>query len=108
MTTNNDDATENPGEGLRIAIADGVAVLTLDRPSQRNAISGDNAWAYAKFFRDATTNPDVRAIVVTSTGKDFSTGGGPNKKPEPPARTTIDYRFASTPHIEMFRAMWEV
>jgi 2-(1,2-epoxy-1,2-dihydrophenyl)acetyl-CoA isomerase len=95
-------------EGLSIAIADGIAVLTLDRPSHRNAIDEDSAREYAEFFRNATTNPDVRAIVVTSTGRDFSVGGGPSASPGPPPRTTLDYRFVSRPHIEMFRAMWEV
>ncbi len=95
-------------EGLNIRIADGIAVLTLDRPSHRNAIDEDSASEYAAFFRDATTNPDVRAIVVTSTGRDFSVGGGPPVNPGPPPRTTLDYRFVSRPHIEMFRAMWEV
>ena len=98
---------EAPEEGLSIQIADGIAVLTLDRPSHRNAIDEDTAWEYASFFREATANPDVRAIVVTSTGKDFSIGGGPSVNPSPPPRTTLDYRFVSRPHIEMFRAMWE-
>lgn len=101
------DSQERP-EGLNIRIADGVAVLTLDRPSQRNAIDEDSAWAYATFFREANTNPEVRAIVVTSTGRDFSVGGGPSRNPAPPPRTTLDYRFVSRPHIEMFRAMWEL
>ena len=94
-------------EGLQIAISEGVAVLTLNRPSHRNTVGNDTAWEYAKFFREATTDPEIRAIVVTSTGKDFSIGGGPSAKPGPPPRTTMDYRFTSTPHIEMFRAMWE-
>lgn len=94
-------------EGLDITIADGIAVVTLDRPSFRNAIDEDTAWEYAEFFRTATTNPDVRSIVVTSTGRDFSVGGGPPVNPGPPPRTTLDYRFVSRPHIEMFRAMWE-
>jgi 2-(1,2-epoxy-1,2-dihydrophenyl)acetyl-CoA isomerase len=95
-------------EGMRIEVADGVAVLTLDRPSYRNAIDEDSAWNYANFFREATTNPDVRAIVVTSTGRDFSVGGGAANNPSAPPRTTLDYRFVSQPHIEMFKAMWEV
>lgn len=107
MSSVETNSAEND-DGLNIAIANGIAVLTLDRPAHRNAVSNDNAWVYARFFREATTNPDVRAIVVTSTGKDFSVGGGPSKKPGPPARITMDYRFTSTPHIEMFRAMWEV
>lgn len=95
-------------EGLQIAIADGVAVLTLNRPSHRNMVDNDTAWKYAKFFQEATTDPAVRSIVVTSAGtKDFSIGGGPSATPTPPARTTLDYRFTSAPHIEMFRAMWE-
>ena len=99
---------EKAVEGMRIEIAEGVAVLTLDRPSYRNAIDEDSARDYANFFREATTNPDVRAIVVTSTGRDFSVGGGAANNPGPPPRTTLDYRFVSQPHIEMFKAMWEV
>lgn len=95
-------------EGLNIRIADGIAVLTLNRPAQRNAVDNETAWEYAKFFKAANTDPTVRSIVVTSTQKDFCIGGGPSAKPAPPPRTTIDYRFTSTPHIEMFRAMWEV
>ncbi|MGE0386810.1 MAG: enoyl-CoA hydratase/isomerase family protein [Gammaproteobacteria bacterium] len=96
-----------PREGLNIDIADGVAVLLNNRPDIRNAVDNDSAWEYAKFFRDATLNPAVRAIVVASTGKDFCTGGAASRVPKPPARTPMDYRFTSTPHIEMFRAMWE-
>lgn len=96
------------GEGLEISIKDGVAVLTLNRPDIRNGCTNDDAWEYAKFFKSATTDPAVRAIVVTGVGKDFCTGGAAGKNPPPPARTTMDYRFTSTPHIEMFRAMWEV
>jgi 2-(1,2-epoxy-1,2-dihydrophenyl)acetyl-CoA isomerase len=95
-------------EGLNIAVADGIAVLTLNRPSIRNGCTSDDAWEYAKFFKSATTDPAVRAIVVAGSGKDFCTGGAAGPNPAPPPRTTIDYRFTSTPHIEMFRAMWEV
>ena len=94
-------------QGIDISVADGVAVVTLDRPEQRNMIAGENALEYARFFRDATTDPAIRAIVLTSTGKDFCLGGGPSIGPYEPPRTTIDYRFTSMPHIEMFRALWE-
>lgn len=100
--------TNEDNDGLDIVVSGGIAVLTLNREEQRNTISVENAWEYARFFRDANTNPDVRSIVVTGTGRDFSLGGGPSKNPAPPPRTTMDYRFTSTPHIEMFRALWEV
>ena len=98
---------ESDQEALRIELADGVATLTLDFPSKRNAIGNDTALEYAEFFRAATTNPAVRSILVTSTGADFSVGGGAGRNPGPLPRTAIDYRFVSRPHIEMFRAMWE-
>ncbi|MDF8334963.1 enoyl-CoA hydratase/isomerase family protein [Novosphingobium cyanobacteriorum] len=101
------DASENT-EGLRISIADGIATLTLDCPSIRNGIREDVALEYAGFFEEANQNPDVRAIVLTSTGKDFSIGGAPGLVPKPPARTQMDYRFTSLPHIAMFKAIWEV
>jgi 2-(1,2-epoxy-1,2-dihydrophenyl)acetyl-CoA isomerase len=109
MTSTEETANTNTdlAEGLNIAMTDGVAVLTLHRPEFRNSVDNDSAWEYARFFREATTDPAVRAIVVTSTGKDFCIGGGPSRKPTPPPRNTLDYRFTSTPHIEMFRAMWE-
>jgi len=105
---NTEPDTTASNDGLEITVSDGVAVLTLNRQEHRNTISVENAWEYARFFKDATTNPDVRAIVVTGTGKDFSLGGGPSKNPAPAPRTTMDYRFTSIPHIEMFRALWEV
>lgn len=94
-------------EGLKIKIEDGIATLTLDRPSARNAIDEDSAAEYAQFFRDATTNTAVRSILLTSTGRDFSVGGGGGKTPKPLPTHPMDYRFVSLPHIEMFRAMWE-
>ncbi len=102
-------ATNDEDEGLKIEMDNGVAILTLDTPSQRNMIGNDIAGDYAKFFREANTRQDVRSILIHSTGdRDFCLGGGQSKIPTPPPRNTIDYRFTSTPHIEMFKAMWEL
>lgn len=96
-------------EGLSIEIDNGVATLTLDMPSNRNAFGGDVAEEYTEFFRAANTRQDVRAILIRSAGdRDFCLGGAPSRKPTPMPRNTIDYRFVSTPHIEMFKAMWEL
>jgi len=38
-------------EDLRVAIADGIAELTLDRPSERNAFSGPMAASLARAYR---------------------------------------------------------
>lgn len=95
-------------EGLKISIENGVAVLTLDCPSLRNGIDELAANAYTAFFRNATTDPAVRSILVTGTGRYFCIGGAAGANPPPPPRTPVDYRFVSRPHIAMFQAMWEV
>lgn len=102
MTSSTDD------EGLKIEVDNGVAILTLDMPSTRNAFGNEVADEFAQFFREANTRQDVRSILIRSTGdRDFCLGGAPARNPKPP-RNTIDYRFVSTPHIEMFKAMWEL
>lgn len=95
-------------EGLRIEIENGVAILTLDVPSSRNAFGSEIAEDFTRFFQDANTRQDVRSILIRSTGeRDFCLGGAPARNPKTP-RNTIDYRYVSTPHIEMFKAMWEL
>ncbi|MDO7833439.1 enoyl-CoA hydratase/isomerase family protein [Sphingobium sp. HBC34] len=96
-------------EGLKIEIDNGVATLTLHMPSMRNAFGADVAGDFTQFFRDANVRQDVRSILIRSTGdRDFCLGGGQSKIPTPMPRNPIDYRFVSTPHIEMFKAMWEL
>lgn len=96
-------------EGLHIEVKDGIATLTLHAPSNRNAFAADIANEFTRFFRDANTRQDVRSILIGTTGeRDFCLGGALSKDAAPPPRTTIDYRFVSTPHIEMFKAMWEL
>lgn len=102
--------TDNSNEeGLRIEIDDGVAILTLDMPSNRNAFGADVAGDYTRFLVDANTRQDVRSILIRSTGdRDFCLGGAPSKTPVAAPRNLFDYRAVSTAHIEMFKALWEV
>ena len=61
-------------EDLRVEIADGVAVLTLDRPDQMNAFSGPMALALAQAYRECDARDDVRAVILTGAGKAFCVG----------------------------------
>lgn len=54
---------------------DGVAVLTLNRPKARNAMSGDMNAALARALDYAETAPEVRCVVVTGAGGAFCAGG---------------------------------
>jgi len=55
--------------------ADGVAVLTLDNPDQRNAMSEEMTSAWAAAIDDLAEDPTVRAVVVTGEGSAFCSGG---------------------------------
>jgi enoyl-CoA hydratase/carnithine racemase len=54
--------------------ADGVATITLDSPSNRNALSGQLQSELATHLDTATHDDDVRAIVLTATGTVFCSG----------------------------------
>jgi enoyl-CoA hydratase/carnithine racemase len=61
-------------QDLRLTIADGVAVVTLDRPAQRNALSGPMAASLADAYRTCDARDDVRAVVLTGAGDAFCVG----------------------------------
>jgi methylglutaconyl-CoA hydratase len=53
---------------------DGVRTLTLDSPANRNALSDQLLAQLEQALRDATTDPDVRAVVLTGAGTVFCSG----------------------------------
>ena len=53
---------------------DGVLTLTLNRPSSYNAFTRELALALQAALDFADTSADVRAVVLTGTGKAFSAG----------------------------------
>ncbi len=70
-----------PSEGtshLRLSFpVDGVAVVTLDNPDQRNAMSGPMTEAWVRTVQQLRTDRDVRCVVVTGEGSAFCSGGDP-------------------------------
>jgi 2-(1,2-epoxy-1,2-dihydrophenyl)acetyl-CoA isomerase len=54
---------------------DGVAVITLNRPQARNAMSGDMNAALARALEYAEQASSVRCVVVTGAGGAFCAGG---------------------------------
>lgn len=81
-------------ECVTLALADGVATITLNRPDQRNAL---NFKAYDELetcFRAATADPEVRCVVVTGADPAFCSGddvreimAGPKREPSAPPVT---------------------
>jgi enoyl-CoA hydratase len=54
---------------------DGVAVLTLDNPDQRNAMSEEMTASWVAAVESLAADRDLRAVVVTGAGSAFCSGG---------------------------------
>lgn len=59
---------------IKVEKTDGVAIVTLNRPKQRNAVSYAMWCELAARFRGLDSDPEVRAILLTGAGPDFSAG----------------------------------
>ena len=55
-------------------VADHIATLTINRPEVQNTISGPMLDALTQYLVRANEDPDVRAIVLTGTGRFFCAG----------------------------------
>ena len=78
---------------LRFEMQDRVAVITLDRPDQRNAFTGAMGDALGRAYERCDADDHVRAVIVTGAGTAFCAGadlggGGetfaaPDERPRP-------------------------
>jgi enoyl-CoA hydratase/carnithine racemase len=61
-------------EAVRYEARDGIGVITMDRPDQRNSMTPELLDAFARASVAAHADADLRALVVTGTGSCFSAG----------------------------------
>ena len=66
--------TQTATQPVLYDVADGVAIVTLNRPDKLNAWSRDLETAYAEALDRAGADPDVRVVVVTGAGRGFCAG----------------------------------
>ncbi len=64
----------NDHTGFHVATADGIAVLTIDRP-KANAIDAATSVAMGEAFIGFEANPAVRVVIVTGAGERFFSAG---------------------------------
>jgi enoyl-CoA hydratase/carnithine racemase len=67
-----EQATEAPE--VLYAVADHIATITLNRPERMNTISGPMLNQLTQCLLDADKDPDVRAVILTGTGRAFCAG----------------------------------
>ncbi len=61
-------------DGLRFERDGGVATVTFDRPEKLNAITFAMVEGITEFAQECGRDDDVRAIVITGSGRAFSSG----------------------------------
>lgn len=55
--------------------ANGVAVVTMNRPERLNAVNATLHHELSRFTRDADADPDVKVVVLAGAGRAFCAGG---------------------------------
>ena len=69
------DAAAYQATHFRWTVADRVGTVTLDRPERKNPLTFESYAELAQLFRRLPHARDVRAVVVTGAGGNFSSGG---------------------------------
>jgi 2-(1,2-epoxy-1,2-dihydrophenyl)acetyl-CoA isomerase len=64
------------GESMTVDVLkqDGVATVTINRPERKNAITLAMRMQIANLFQELQDDDEVRAIILTGAGNDFSAG----------------------------------
>ncbi len=75
LTTSSPDALPNLAHLRLERPSEGVALLTLDNPDMRNAMSDEMTDAWVVAIDALAADPSVRAVVVTGEGSAFCSGG---------------------------------
>ena len=66
--------TDTQNNDMLYEVADHIATITFNRPEQQNTISRDMLARFSELLLEADATEDVRAIIITGTGKFFCAG----------------------------------
>ncbi|MEO8298202.1 MAG: enoyl-CoA hydratase/isomerase family protein [Burkholderiales bacterium] len=83
-----------------------VAIVTLNRPEAKNALTPAMAYQLAAWFRGFRADTTVRSVVLTGAGNNFSAGGDIKGSGE--ARSTEQARAVMVPWAELTNALAEL
>ena len=104
---------------LIYSVDERIATITLNRPDRMNALSRNLEDELHRAFDEADTDPDIRAIILTGSGRAFCSGRdqdvsarGGTRNSDPKGKTHAEfiaqwYRSDSR-KVEEFTHMWRV
>jgi 2-(1,2-epoxy-1,2-dihydrophenyl)acetyl-CoA isomerase len=67
-------SADSHSANVMLAVADGVATVTLNRPEAMNALDIATKEALLAILREVAADPTVRCVVLTGTGRAFCVG----------------------------------
>lgn len=62
-------------ESVKTSLVEGVSIVTLNRPAAYNAFGAEMVTRLGQELMAVSTNPEVKAVVLTGAGKAFCAGG---------------------------------
>ena len=94
---------------LLYKLENNVAWVTMNRPEQRNAVNAEMREELVGVLTDARTNPDVRALVLTATGKGFCTGADlSGSRGQGPTGPGAGRELMKSSSQRIMRALWDL
>ena len=97
---------------LLFRVENGVGWIVLNRPEARNAMNAEMRQAYLDALARCAEAAEIRAVVLTGTGKGFCTGadlsGSRAASGAPAAPGPGDTRTAMFPSQRVIRTLWEL
>ena len=95
-------------QAIQVTMEKQVAWLTLNRPEARNAINEKMREELLAVLNDARTNTDVRALVLTGSGKGFCTGADLSRQGAGPTGPGAAREMMRTRSQRLIRAILEL
>jgi 2-(1,2-epoxy-1,2-dihydrophenyl)acetyl-CoA isomerase len=95
-------------KAIQLTIENQVALITLNRPDARNAVNDEMREELLTVLTDARTNPEMRAVVLTGSGKGFCTGADLSRRGGGPTGPGAAREMMRTRSQRLIRAVWDL
>ena len=94
---------------LQLTILDSIATITLNRPDRLNAFTDEMLRAWLDALDECRRCDDVRVVVISGTGRAFTTGGDVGRFNEHAASSAADIKSRVQDGIQrLVRAIAEI
>ncbi len=83
--------------------ANGVAILTLNRPDKLNALSASMRAEFGRQLQSIATDPEVRVVLLQGAGRAFCVGADVNDMPDTPDAWRDRILLAQSHHAALIK-----